>query len=55
MMTLWQIGLVIFLAAGAANALFINLSLGGLPRELARISVLVGLVLLVVGLIKRKK
>ena len=53
-MKLWQIGLLVFLLAGALNAIFINLSITGLPRELARLSVLVGLVLLVVGLIKRK-
>ena len=54
-MTLWQIGLLIFILAGAVNAIFINLNLGGLPRELARLSVLIGLGLLVVGLLKRRK
>ena len=54
-MTLWQIGLVVFLLAGAVNAVFLNLDIGGLPRELARLSVLVGLVILVVGVIRRKK
>ena len=55
MMTLWQIGLVIFIAAGAINAVLINLQIGGLPRELARLSILTGLVILIVGLFKRKK
>lgn len=54
-MKLWQIGLVIFLLAGALNAVFINLAIGGLPRELARLSILSGLVLLAVGLVKREK
>jgi len=54
-MKLWQIGLLIFILAGAINAVFINLSIIGLPRELARLSVLIGLVILVVGVIQRKK
>lgn len=54
-MKLWQIGLIIFLIAGALNAIFINLNLGGLPRELARLSILIGFVLLVMGLLRRKK
>lgn len=54
-MTLWQIGLVVFILAGALNAVFVNFDVGGLPRELARLSVLIGLVISVVGVIQRKK
>ena len=54
-MTLWQIGLLVFILAGAVNALFLNFDVAGLPRELGRLSVLIGLVILVVGLIRRKK
>lgn len=54
-MTLWQLGLLIFLLAGALNAVFINLDIGGIPRELARLSILAGLAIFIVGLIKRKK
>ena len=54
-MKLWQIGLIVFILAGAVNAIFINLGVAGLPRELARFTILTGLVLLVAGFIKRKK
>jgi hypothetical protein len=54
-MKLWQLGLLIFILSGALNAVFLNFSVGGLPRELARLSILTGAILLVVGLIKRKK
>lgn len=54
-MKLWQIGLIVFILAGALNAVFLNLDIGGLPREPARLSVLMGLGILVFGLIKRKK
>jgi len=49
-MKLWQIDLLVFLLAGAVNAVFINFSITGLPRALARLSILAGLVLRVVGL-----
>ena len=54
-MKFWQIGLIIFLLAGAVNAVFVNFDVGGLPRELARLSILAGLAIFIVGLIKRKK
>ena len=54
-MKLWQIGLILFILAGLINTILINAAIGGLPRELARLSILVGLVLLTVGLVKRKK
>lgn len=54
-MTLWQLGLIIFLLAGALNAVFINFDVGGLPRELARLAILVGLGLAAVGFVIRKK
>ena len=54
-MSLWQIGLLIFLVAGAVNSLLVRFDVGGIPREFARLSVLVGLVVFITGLIKRKK
>jgi hypothetical protein len=54
-MPLWKIGLIVFIAAGVVNAVLINLDIGGLIRELARLSILTGLVLLVVGIFKRKR
>jgi hypothetical protein len=54
-MKLWQIGLIVFIAGGAINAVLINLGVGGIPRELVRLSIIVGLGLLIFGLIKRKK
>ena len=54
-MKLWQIGLLVFIVGGLINTVLMNAGIGGLLRELARLSVLVGLVLLAVGLIKRKK
>ena len=54
-MTLWQIGLLVFILGGLMNTVLMKASVGGLPRELSRLSVLVGLVILVVGLFKRKK
>jgi len=37
-MKLWQLGLLVFILAGAVNAIFINFDIGSLPRELARLS-----------------
>lgn len=54
-MKLQQLGLIVFLLAGAVNAVFINLGVGGIPRELARLSVLIGLGILIFGLMRRKK
>ena len=54
-MTLWQIGLIIFIAGGVLNAILINLEVGGLFRELTRLLILSGLVIFVIGLITRKK
>lgn len=53
-MKLWHFGLVILILSGALNAVFLNFDVSGLPRELARLSVLAGLVLFLVGLVKRK-
>ena len=54
-MTLWQIGLLIFILGGVINAVLVHFDIGGVPRELTRLFILSGLVLLVAGLIKRKK
>lgn len=54
-MTLWQIGLLIFIVGGIINSILVHYSIGGPIRELMRLSVLVGLALFVWGLFKRKK
>ena len=50
-----DIGPLVFILGGLTNAVLINFTVGGLPRELARLSVLTGLGILAFGLIKRKK
>jgi hypothetical protein len=52
-MKLWQLGLLVFVVSGAVNAFFVNSDIGGLPRELARLSIFVGLIILIVGVFKR--
>jgi hypothetical protein len=53
-MKLWQIGLILFIAGGIVNAVLINLEIGGLIRELARLLILSHIVIFVVGLTRRK-
>ncbi len=52
---LWQIGLIVFILGGLINSVLIRAGVGGILRELMRLSVLAGLVLFVIGLIKRSK
>ncbi len=54
-MTLWQIGLTIFILGGVINSVLVHYSIGGPIRELMRFSVLIGLALFVWGLCNRKK
>ena len=54
-MKLWQIGLLVFILAGLINTVLMNTGIAGLPRELARLAVLTGFLILAFGLIKRKK
>src|SRR3989338_6732481 len=54
-MTLWQIGLIIFIAGGVLNAILINLEDGGLFRELTRLLILSDLVIFFIFLITHKK
>ena len=54
-MTLWKIGLFIFVLAGLINSVLVHYDVGGPFRELTRLSVLSGLVIFIVGLFKRKK
>lgn len=54
-MTLWQIGLLIFILSGIISSFLVHFSIGGPIRELARLSVLIGSVIFIVGLFKRKK
>lgn len=54
-MPLWQIGLILWILAGLANAALIHFGVGGILRELMRLAVLAGLVLFIAGLIVRKK
>ena len=51
---LWKMGLIVFLAGGLINTIFLHVAIGGILRELARLSVLVGLGMLIAGLFKRK-
>jgi len=53
-MKLWQKGLIIFIVGGVINTILIQAEIGGILRELARLSVIVGLGVLVFGLIKKK-
>lgn len=53
-MKLWQLGLVIFVTGGAVKAILMNVGVGGILRELTRLTVITGLVLVVVGLVRRK-
>ena len=53
-MTLWQIGLLIFILSGVVNAVLVHFDIGGLIREFIRLLILSGLVTLVIGLVKRK-
>ncbi len=53
-MKTWQLGLVVVLVAGLINGLLISAGIGGIIRELARLSILVGMGVLVFGLIRRK-
>lgn len=54
-MKLWQIGLIIFILSGIINAIWINLSVGGIIRELTRLSAIVGIFIFFMGLVRRKK
>lgn len=54
-MTLWQIGLLIFILGGLVNTILMKAGIGGPLRELSRLSILVGLVILILGLFRRKK
>jgi hypothetical protein len=49
---LWQIGLVVFIFAGLANAVFVSVGIGGLLRELMRFAILAGLGILVFGVVQ---
>jgi hypothetical protein len=54
-MTLWKFGLILLIAGGTINAVLINLEIGGILRELTRLSIIVGFILFVFGLLRRKK
>ena len=53
-MKLWKKGLLIFVMAAMVNTLLMKAGIGGLVRELARLATLAGLVVLAVGLFRRK-
>ncbi len=48
---LWQIGLVVFILGGLVNAIFIHAGIGGLLREIARLTILAGLGILILGIV----
>ena len=54
-MKLWQIGFVVVLIGGLVNGALIHFGIGGIFRELARLSVLIGIVILIAGAVKRNK
>lgn len=53
-MKLWQKGLLVIVLGGLLNTVFMKAGIGGLLRELSRLSVFVGLAILIVGLVRRK-
>ncbi len=53
-MKLWKKGLIVFIVGVILNMLFMNLGIGGLLREGSRLTSLIGLVVLVVGLVTKK-
>lgn len=53
-MSLWQIGLIVFIVGLLTNTVFMSVGIGGLLRELSRLSVFVGLGIFVIGLVRRK-
>lgn len=54
-MKLWKKGLIVIVAGIVINTLLMNLGVGGIIRDLVRLSVLVGLGMLLIGLVRRKK
>ncbi len=52
---LWQVGLIIFILVGLINSVLIRAGIGGILRELVRLTVLAGLILFAIGLIKRSR
>ena len=53
-MKLWQKGLIVFLVGGLFNAVLMRAEVHGLLRELGRLSILIGLALMIVGAVRRK-
>jgi len=53
-MKLWQKGLIVIILGGLLNTVFMRAGIGGILRELSRLSVFVGLAILLIGLIRRK-
>ena len=51
-MKLWQTGLLTIIISGLVNAVLIQNEIGGVLRELMRLTVLAGFALLVVGIFK---
>lgn len=49
-MKLWQKGLIVFIIGLVLNTILMNLGVGGLLRELTRLTAIVGLILLIIGL-----
>ncbi len=53
-MKLWQKGLIVIVAGIVINTLLMNLGVGGIIRDLVRLSVFVGLGMLLIGLVRRR-
>ena len=53
-MKLWKKGLIVFIIGLFLNTVFMNLGFGGILHELTRLTTIIGLILLVLGLLRRK-
>jgi hypothetical protein len=54
-MKLWQTGLIVLILGWLVNTAFMQAGIGGILRELARLITIIGLILLVIGLLRRNR
>lgn len=48
-------GLIVLIVSFVLNAVFVQMQIGGLVRELSRLGVIVGVVMMIVAAVKAKK
>lgn len=53
-MKLWKKGLLIVIIGGLINTILMKNGIGGIGRELARLSILIGFAIFFIGLFRRK-